>query len=242
MPAADYLLNLAPAALKQPYGAATLRAMGATKDGQLALTKLAVEQRFPSQAASDALDLKGNELTLPRIFGESDANYAARLQAADIAWTRAGTHYGVLLLFLIQGYTDIVIVQANGMQSYLDASRLVWVPGQPFPELVRQDTGRWDYDANPGGWNRFSVLFLNPLPAAWAGTPPGANTPEQLRILSIVRSQWKAAHAICVSIIIWQTGWLWGVPEVLNHPGLYDYQPQWGDGRTYGGTETVWVP
>ena len=89
-------------------------------------------------------------------------------------------------------------------------------------------------------WSRFGVLFTQPFPTSWGGTPPADGSAEVLKIKKII-SKFKAAHSTCVVLAALTgdgvAGWTW------------DYRPTgatWNSqGRSTWDSQTIatyWTP
>jgi hypothetical protein len=154
-----YQLQNLPTWLRDPAGVDGYhQALGDGKDAQVERLKLSVVARMPLRAPTDALELLGDERGIPRGQGEADPAYSLRLWGAWNTWPYAGTALGVLNTLRYAGLTA-ALVQQNRYGFALDAGGALVVSAL--------SGGTWTTDAQAAWWNRFSVILLAPLPAAW---------------------------------------------------------------------------
>jgi hypothetical protein len=136
---------------------------GDVKDSLAERIKQAVIAGFALRAPTDALALIGKDRSLPRGLGETDANYALRLQHAWDSWPYAGTAFGLLNALRYAGY-NVVLLQGRTYAYSLDvAGNLVitsYPPAYPY----------WHFDGTPSNWARFDVLFQPSYQAGWRST------------------------------------------------------------------------
>lgn len=215
MPFTDYFTKKVPTTLRRATWAKYLGALGAQLDGSadgdypgrgsapadfglVARAKAAVKARFPQLAPSDALDEIGIERKMPRGPGETDANYAARLQAAWNTWPWAGTAFGLLSALSAGGYPTAEVRIQKAIRYYLDANGALVVE--------RRAAGEWWIDWKRSFWSRFVVLLYPPFP--FVGATPADGSTEQQRIARLVR-QWKSAHSTCTDIFVISSGRTW---------------------------------
>lgn len=231
--------------LQDPVGQAWLRAFGIVKDHLSQRARTAVMQRFPGNAAADALGALGTERgidlgdSLQRSPAEDLPTYRARVRAAWVLWLFGGTALGMLRAFGAQGYYP-QIVCANGDVFSLAAGGGQWAGSATWgagtwgaaaattTELVITSAGPYTLP-----WNQFFIWFGS-VPSSWTSisSPP---TPSSLpsiyeirRIRHTIIDRWKPAWTRCIGIAV-RTGGspgVWGAPDGV-----------WGDG-TWGGTVT----
>lgn len=220
----QYHIDLSTTQLLQPVGSAIEAALGLMKDYFADRVRASIKTKFPSLASPEALANIGYERGLPQGPLESDASFAARLLDAWNAWVYAGTAFGLLRVFYLTGYTNVVLAQVTGgMQYTLGASGTT---------LLSSTHGSWTTGFG-SFWSMFDVIFASPLPTSWqSGGIPSSSSAEANFIRTII-SAWKPAHATCGRIIIETAGKLWGYPATQ----------QWGAATgNWGGTTTVWIP
>jgi hypothetical protein len=240
---ADYQVQISPTALQGSYGSAHQRAYGIIKDYYAALSKDAVQLRFPGIAPPDALGSIGSDRLIEQGIdtltgaNESQAAYITRVKrawphdgirghapdTANATWYWGGTAFGMLRAFDVLGY-DPTIVQQNGTYWSLSGGNLVIVQNPPL-------TG-WPV------WNSFLVLFPS-APASWTSMDvpaTGVSVPNLDEINRLIRliNLWKPAHALCLGIQVNVSGRFWGYPPV-GAGGA----PVWGTG-TWGGSAFRW--
>jgi hypothetical protein len=243
---ADYESSeLAPGWLRDPWGAALLKARGAQKDWLADALKQGVKARMPGAAPLDALPLIGRERGITRGRTETVDSYRARLRGAWEAWRWAGTPYGMLLAFYWAGYRPTagrVAIQtqgdavAGGRQFTLRAD---FDPTVHTPEnaLVIADLGVVHLGGSPAElWPDFAVLFVGPILSAWIPTPPVDGSDEVDGIRDLI-SRWKPGHARCVKLVV-AGGPLWGYPGD-DHWNSYPGQT-WA--QVGAGISATWTP
>jgi hypothetical protein len=102
-----------------PNGQREANTWPAVLDQLSVLLDTARKVAYPDYAPSDALPHLGGDRKLVQGPTESDANFRIRLKGVWDDWARAGTWLELLVQLYWGGWTDIVIVQQNGLASYL---------------------------------------------------------------------------------------------------------------------------
>jgi hypothetical protein len=113
-------------------GQAEGSAWPAVVDSQIALLDAARKVAYPDYAPSDALSHLGGDRKLNQGPTESDANFRIRLKGVWEDWARAGTWLELLVQLYWGGYTGAVIVQQNGLASYLTGNPTAGVDPTPL--------------------------------------------------------------------------------------------------------------
>lgn len=159
--------------LQGPNAQAWQGAWGLLLDDQIDRIKQSVKARFPDYAPSDALPAIGDERQLDRGPFESDTSYIGRLKKAWDVWPFAGTPTGLMVALYYGGFTNVVLVQQNGLYYTFE--------GPPDPSdytlgLSIGDLGTnpvmtgsppwWTFDARLDFCSRYAIL----LPGPAAGT------------------------------------------------------------------------
>jgi hypothetical protein len=216
----DYAVALTPSWLRQPKGAAFMRALGDSRDWMADRVRQSVLSRFFLHATRDALNYGGTERQLIRAPADTDAQFAERLRIAWDTWKWAGTPFGILSEMKASGYPDVSLVIALGKRYRLDTDgTLLTTDG---------DTGTFTFTT--GFWNEFRVVF-DALPAHWSGVVPSSTSEEANKVRGIIK-RWKPGHAIFDGIVILNGQNVWG------YGGL-----TWGQASlTWGSTATYWLP
>jgi hypothetical protein len=91
----------------------------AVVDQQTVLLDAARKVAYPDYAPADALPNLGGDRKLVQGPAESDASFRIRLKGVWDDWARAGTWLELLVQLYWGGYSGAVIVQQNGLASYL---------------------------------------------------------------------------------------------------------------------------
>lgn len=168
-----------------------------------------VDPPQPTLPASDALDEIGADRQLPRISGESDAAYAARLLAAWDVWDFAGSHYGVLRALQLAGYGTPIIVQDNGRYAQITGGAGT-VADITFGSLMtcadRSLHPGWTFDGRTDFWSRFGIVFT--------GDATNLQTAAGQAMLNSIVKLWKPAMDVYAGgfvilggrILGWPTG------------------------------------
>lgn len=99
-----YQRELAPTALRGPYGEAWGSALGAQKDALVDDAKAAVRVRFVPDAPSDGLARLAADRGIARVSGEAVEAWRARLVGAWESWSWLGTRYGIAASVGLLGY------------------------------------------------------------------------------------------------------------------------------------------
>jgi len=202
--------------LRGPNGSKFLRALGLSMDQMAELWRVAVRQRFPWFASTDALAAMGDERGILHGPNESEDSYRARVFEAWTSWELAGSPKDLLLNLKLMGYPNTAIVQQNGLSYTLDGSdNLITVALGPNPLLG--GIPWWTYDGNAALWNRFTVIFYSPLPVGWVNiqNPPTSFTAPNLVEVDFIRQIIdirKPAKAALTSIAVLLDGRCIGWP------------------------------
>ncbi len=213
MPFKDYLIGLGPTWLQRATWKKFLGEAGRAMDAAVISTKSGVKERFPDQAATDALNAMGGERQLPRAPGEADPTYAARLKDAWQTWYWGGTAFGLLRAFSTAGYATAKLEIVNGLQYQLGRSGQLEIFGLP--------SGSWLIDSDQSYWSKFQVVFCHPgLPTGWVPNLPTANSDEVNLLRALVR-KWSPGFATCSGIVAITAGRSFGYP-----PGVSAQIPQ----------------
>lgn len=88
-------------------------------DSQIVLLDSARKVAYPDYTPSDALPNLGGDSKLAQGPGEADASFRIRIKGRWDDWARAGTWLELLVQLYWGGYTGAVVVQQNGLASYL---------------------------------------------------------------------------------------------------------------------------
>ncbi len=148
-----------------------------------------------STVPDDGLQYSGNERLMARYPGESTALYKARLQQAWNVWGIAGNEQSFISQLELFGLSNIEI----------------------------KTNADWDWDGQPENWSRFWVVIHgHPWtlegnwddPGTWGdgGTWGITATPDEVNFVREVIRTFKAAHEVCLWIIVvldeteWTTG------------------------------------
>lgn len=237
--------------IRRPNAQSWFGAFGGSLDALAAQLKTGIKLRFPDYATTDAQAAIGNERGIVRITVgpeptrlepgtlAGNALYAARLKAAWVTWSFAGSAYAVLRALYVAGYPDAsgngrpYLLQYNGLIHSLDNSGNLVIANAIGDHWTAGD----DFDGNGDQWaNQFALLFPSPLTPTWTSPPatPGTATtpaiPEVNRIRAAVL-QWKASKALFRGIWVQTGGKIWGWPTSIV----------WGSG-VWGGSSVVWAP
>jgi hypothetical protein len=213
----DYLPSIAPPWLQGPIGKKFWQSVGQVMDAHRARITDGTKARFPGYAATDSLDAIGADRQLPRALGESDEDYAARLEAAWTTWGEhpeegggAGSHLALLRQLAAHGFvmgaTGTTIVQQNGRYSQLDGSGdlvlgtlMECVNRMDLTGAVPGDTPGWTFDGRPDFYSMFGILFPD-------------NQGFELPLLNRLVEKWKPAKALYIGAWRIVTGTLLGWP------------------------------
>lgn len=196
----EYQPLRAPPWLQDDEGNAWERQFGRSKDELETQLREGVTARFPRFAvelgADDALDATGSERNLPRGPFETSAEYAERLILAWDAWALAGSHGALLRALKVLGFAPAMIVQDNGLYSFLDGDDVA-----QFGDLgvsVRRGRPDWRFDDRDTFWSRFAVLFPGPLPGRIQVTGTATFTGSD-RATCVWSHAWDAADYLVAS-------------------------------------------
>lgn len=216
-----------------PNGTAYWGAVGAMLDQQVARMKLGMRCRYPADALAagmtDALDQQGKDRLLPRggttpgAIDESNAAYAARLQAAWDAWAEAGTPEGLLLALGDAGFPlgpyGAMMINHIGLTYTRGGSGLV-VSDQGADCVNRQNlagavpspplTG-FTLDARDQFFSHFFIIFQE----AVSGLDNTAGNTVKACLNQTV-ARWRSAGAIYSGAVIVPSGAkVWGWPPTV---------------------------
>lgn len=168
-------------------------------------TKASLKAKYPTEAVAQsdttALGLIGDDRQIERYFGETDAQYGARLRTAWDLYTKAGTETSITDDLEGRGFGDLTV------REYIDWADLgggehespgtnLDVNGDPWWSRF------WLYIGEYGGADIPSGGLMG---AAVMGTGVMGVALNTALISGVVRTllQWKPAHALAVEI-----GWL----------------------------------
>ncbi len=184
----DWLSRLQiPWLVGREFGSAEWGAYGDLLDGEVAKLNDATQASFPEKCAADALPPIASELQLPQGYLESEAAHRIRLRNPWDPWQFAGQHLGLLLALYLDGYTDAILVQQNGLYHRLTSP----LADDPIDSLERGTLGElataltssvnpaatpipagtawWTFDSDIELCSRFAVL-LPTQPPFWRHT------------------------------------------------------------------------
>jgi hypothetical protein len=163
----DELLKNSPDWLAREAGQDVLLAVGDNMDSAVSQALDCITSRFPLLSTPDGVEAMGIERGIIRYASDTDAQYAARVQAAWRTKVYGGTPTGVLSDLSAAGYPQAMLAIMRGK-----AYRLVG-------GVVTQEdlsVNSWSFEPEPQAfWSRFCILFhhSNGLPAAWTTTSYG---------------------------------------------------------------------
>jgi hypothetical protein len=204
MPFRDFLVRLGPTWLQRPRWAAFLGSYGQALDDLVDRAKLSVKARFPSYAPTDALTAIGGERQIPRVPGETDDHYAARLLAAWESWKWGGTALGLLRALNTAGFTGAKLEIVNGLQYELNTQLELVITQLP--------RGSWLIDSDQTFWSKFQVVFCHPtLPPRWRRRLPSAVS-DEVNALRALILKWSPGFATCAGIAVITQGRSFGFP------------------------------
>ncbi len=238
-------------------------AYGSVLDNNVTTIKYSVQARFPSLAPVDALPLIGNDRSLiqgGKIAGPSESNtpFAERLRTFwESAAPFGGTPYAILQqLYYSLGYTDVAIVQQNGLIFTLDgaptddpATDLVITdamvlpttatpaPNRPQSKTIPSGSAWWRFDDKTDLCSRFAVIFsAAAIPASWTSikNPPTATSAPTVSEINAIRQiieRWRNVESTCVGVYV-------QVPD----PSGETAEHMWGYPTTqvWGQTGRIW--
>lgn len=220
-------------------GQANAEVLGNLVDTQTDYTKQAVKAHMPDYAPADALPHIASERGLIQGPSESNASFATRLKFSWEQWQFAGSPLGILIQLYYQGYTNMVLVQQNGLAFTLTGTLPAFTtPGSwdPTPNLVITNTGTnpnisgtpswWTFDLNNPFCSRYALIFPQSLPASWTNvisppTPTTAPTLSQINTIRSILKTWSAGKATCVGIYAVTQNKCIGYPVRLINSGTY---------------------
>jgi len=212
----DTLRRLSPPWLSRGFAEKLIYTIGVHLDALGDGVINAIAARFPNAYTPETLAVTGRERGIRRGPGETDAGYAARLDAWWDAHRKRGNPYALmrqLQAYLTPHLVPMAVVNNSGAWYSLDAAG---VPG-----YVAETAWNWDNDTTR--WSRF-WLILFPPPSLWrpnagwsfggAWGPDTFGNPDELvtwgstaridevnQIRTLV-AEWQAPHARCQNIIV----------------------------------------
>lgn len=247
MPFEERLPRTMPPWLRGPNGTAYNKAVGKRMDAIVQSFRDAVLTKYPTYAASDALDEIGKERQLPRAPGQLDPAYAARLLNAWDLWQGdntpvtgvgggAGSHLGMLLELKTAGFpmgsTGATIIQHNGRYAQLDGSGALVLGSGPAMINRKDLTGAvpgtlvgFTLDARDQFFSKFAITFPADVSTLRAGTTDAAR-------LNFIVEKWRPAAATYVGafVIVAGGGWEWPTTQL------------WNDGTTWDSDTVYFIP
>ncbi len=182
---------------------------GKLKDQIVDRLQEATTADFPDLAAADALLTIGEERGLPRVAGETDANYRERLRLAWDTWAQAGTVPGMLGTLARAGFPhagNMYLIEETGSDHRLVAGNVVTAS-----LALQYTTGRygWDFDSRMLN-TRFALLF----DTDHVSLDPSTGVSVQ-GLLALV-DQWRPADSTFWGIYVVLAGKLWGWPPTTT--------------------------
>ena len=173
-----------------------------------------VQARLPLTGTPTALPRIGRDRQIRRGFAETDDAYAQRLLTWLDDWRHAGSAWA--LMRQVRGYVWPFVPRMRVISNL----GVFWTLN-PDDTKERTRVLDWDWDSNSGGdpdlWARiWLVIYASGTPwvrdgtwndgEAWNGRPEetwgSTATPEQVAAIQALTEDWKAAHELCVSIMI----------------------------------------
>lgn len=220
----DFMRDLAPGFLQEPWGRARQAAIGELLDQAAEEGDAALKMRFPTLAPHDGITRLGDERGIPKNANASLDEWRLRVRAAWDIWSKAGTPDGMLQAFRLAGYPRVILCTASGWQHQLDANGVI----------VNTVLPAWSFLTSlTPGWAEFVVIFDEVNFQVWGAGPPAADSIEADGIRSLIRQQ-APATALCRDIVIITAGHVW------DYPGDTTWTNQ---GGTWSGhTVTHWTP
>ena len=205
----EYELELAPPWLAGAIAEKWHQVHGLVKDAVVEGAVSAIKARLLKQGPDDALSYAGTDRRIERVPGEPPTSYRARLLKAFEMWRLAGTKKAVVEALKVVGFSSVVVLENKDWSASADPSAwwLFWV--QLFPPMP----------ISPSGWSLGDGTRLGEKPLGFGSA---ADLPMLDLVRRIVR-KWKAAHAICASLVFVFSGKLVGSGWHV------------GDGTTLGG-------
>jgi hypothetical protein len=220
----DYLQRLnIPWLTGRATGAHFWGAHGRVLDDEVERLIEATQASFPGKCASDALPGISAELQIPQGAGESEAAFRTRLLDPWSAWARASWPVGLLLALYYDGYTNVVIVQQNGLYYTLTtppaadplaslnsgtlSALIAPLTSMPNPTraAIPQASPWCAFDNDIEVCSRFAII----LP-----TPPAFFPPDATALANLQRTirLWRPGKATCMGIVAISTGRCFGWP------------------------------
>lgn len=180
-------------------------------DGLVASIKL----RFPNVYSAETLPLIGRERGIRRGPDETDEGYAVRQRDWWEAHRHRGNPYNLLGRVLV-GYLTPHLVK---MREVNNAGAWYTRNADGTTEYHFASPWNWNWDNDTFHWSRIWVIIYPPADlwtnnGAWgAGDAWGPNTfgqpswgssatPEQVTAIRELITEWHAAHARCVNIVV----------------------------------------
>lgn len=189
-----YVVALAPPWLRGRWGEQWHRAQGLLFDMVAEGAVQAVKARLLRSGPDDALPYAGNDRQIERAPGESADSYRARLLGAFETWRLAGTNKGILSALAVIGYTKAAIYESHD-----------WFPLDP--EWWRF----WLVLDPPSGFSTWKLGDGTKLGEKLVGLDKlGADAKAAITLLRRVVRKWKAAHTLCIKVIVVLSGKLIG--------------------------------
>lgn len=190
----EYVVALAPPWLRGRWGEAWHRAHGLVLDMVAEGAVQATKARLLRHGPDDALPYAGADRQIERAPGESTESYRARLLGAFETWRLAGTNKGILSALAVIGYTKAAIYESHG-----------WFPLDPewwrFWLVLDPPSGFSTWKLSDGTKLGEKIVGLDKL---------GADAKAAITLLRRVVRKWKAAHTLCIKVIVVLSGKLIG--------------------------------
>lgn len=215
----ELILRMAPPWLNEEIGSRLLYAIGAQLDAMGDQLWAGMDASKPDYAAlycEEALAVIGRDRRIYRGFDESPENYAKRLIRWLDDWPVAGSAYAIMQQ--LQGYLSghevrLRVVNSKGAWRTLNADGT--------REYHRAAPTNWTWDTSDSSKpTRFWVVIYPPStlwlpgpswgdPALWSGawgssgyTIGSTATPDQVRSVRNIVSEWKDAASKCDRIVL----------------------------------------
>lgn len=173
-----------------------------------------IQARLPLTGTPTALPRIGRDRVIRRGFAETDDAYKLRLLTWLDDWRHAGSAWA--LMRQVRGYVYPFVPRMRVISN----TGVFWTLN-PDDTKQKEKVTDWDWDSNSGGdpddWAKIWVVIYstsgpwdrdgtwddgelwNSRPAeTWGSTA----TPEQVAAIQSIVEDWKAAHELCVNIII----------------------------------------
>ena len=175
-----------------------------------------IQARLPLTGTPTALPRIGRDRVIRRGLTEPDDVYARRLVAWLDDWRHAGSAWS--LMRQVQAYVWPIVPRLR----VINNNGVFWTLN-PDGTQERTKVADWDWDSNSGGdpddWAKIWLVIYStngPYPwdregswddgEAWDGRPEetwgSTATPEQVQEIQAIVEDWKAAHELCVNIVV----------------------------------------